>query len=90
LHGYGSYVDKFGYVAMDFANSGYDVIGFDFRGFGHSEGPRGLIENTDNFIKDAIKFVEKAKEHYYEIYKNVKMQFVGYGYSLGGACAVAV
>jgi len=34
-----------------FAEAGYDVIGIDQRGFGHSEGVRGRIEST-SVIRD--------------------------------------
>jgi alpha-beta hydrolase superfamily lysophospholipase len=37
-HGYGSYVGKFAYVAKYFVEAGYDVIGYDYLGFGLSEG----------------------------------------------------
>jgi|LauGreDrversion4_2_1035121.scaffolds.fasta_scaffold137585_2 alpha-beta hydrolase superfamily lysophospholipase len=42
-HGYGSYVDKFAYIAKIFVENGFDVIGMDYKGFGHSEGIRGFI-----------------------------------------------
>lgn len=48
-HGYGSYVDKFAYVAKLFTEKGIDVIGMDYKGFGHSEGTRGLIEDRHQF-----------------------------------------
>ena len=36
MHGYGSYINKFAYIAKVFAEHGYDVVGFDFKGFGYS------------------------------------------------------
>lgn len=61
MHGYGSYVDKFAYVSKYFVENGYEVVGFDFKGFGYSEGTRGLIDNTEEFLKDALNFYEKIK-----------------------------
>lgn len=63
FHGYGSYVGKFAYIGEKIAEQGFDFVGFDYRGFGKSEGVRGLI-STDIFIKDAVSFVEKVKEFY--------------------------
>ena len=49
FHGYGSYGDKFAYIARHWSDSLYDVIAYDYKGFGHSEGPRSLINDTKGF-----------------------------------------
>lgn len=61
-------------------NHGYDLLVFDYRGYGTSEGepePKGVYE-------DSLAAIKKA----HELYKKNKAQiFVVYGQSLGGALA---
>lgn len=47
IPGYGDYVQRYGYFAKDFAQHGYDVVGMDTVGSGHSEGSRGVQESLD-------------------------------------------
>jgi alpha-beta hydrolase superfamily lysophospholipase len=47
VHGYGAYAGEFAFYLREFANQGYQVFGMDQRGFGHSEGERGLFESDD-------------------------------------------
>jgi len=56
-HGYGSYVGKFAFYAKIFQEQGFDVIGMDFKGFGHSEGLRGFIEDRADFYEEGFDFV---------------------------------
>jgi len=41
FHGYGTYTGKFGY----FADCGDDFVGFNFRGFGRTQGQQGHIHS---------------------------------------------
>lgn len=52
FHGYGSYTGKYGYYAKYFADSGYDFVGFDFRGFGKTSGQRGHIDSWHQHMQD--------------------------------------
>jgi acylglycerol lipase len=45
IHGFGDYCGRYAYFAKQFAEHGYDFVGFDQRGFGRSEGPRGIFES---------------------------------------------
>ena len=47
---------RFAHVAKALAEDGFDVIGIDQRGFGHSEGRRGLIESKHVIIEDQMEF----------------------------------
>jgi alpha-beta hydrolase superfamily lysophospholipase len=66
------------------------VIGFDYKGFGRSDGVRGLIESTQGFIDDGVHFISKSKEHYLTLYPDKKFNFISYGLSMGGALCLAV
>lgn len=58
MHGYGDYTARYAYFAKYFSNAGYDFVGLDQRGFGYSEGRRGIIESEDYFIEDQLKHIE--------------------------------
>lgn len=90
FHGYGSYVGKFAYIAKQFAEHGYDVVGYDYPGFGLSEGPRGEIHNSEYFIQDGIEFITKLRTEYQTIYPKSNIPLVAIGYSQGAAAALGV
>jgi alpha-beta hydrolase superfamily lysophospholipase len=50
LHGYGPYVGKFAFIAKKFSEQGYDFVGYDYPGFGLSEGPRGYVKDKEQFV----------------------------------------
>jgi pimeloyl-ACP methyl ester carboxylesterase len=80
-------VDKFAYIAKPFVEAGYDVIGMDYKGFGHSEGLRGFINDRNEFYDNGYQFVKKARKFYSELYPSVgeNIPFFTMGYSQGGA-----
>ena len=80
VHGFGDYVGRFGYLAKAFANQGYDFVGIDQRGYGHSEGRRGVIESEKIALDDLLSFNEKQRA------KGVPIFLVGH--SLGGALSI--
>lgn len=49
-HGNGGSMDRWGYVAQDFTDRGYEVFMTDYRGYGKSE---GNIESEEQFVSDA-------------------------------------
>lgn len=53
LHGMTSHLNEGAYVAKELSKKGYEVVGFDQRGFGKSEGTRGYIRDFEMFMKDA-------------------------------------
>ena len=89
-HGYGSYVDKFAFVAKLFVEQGYDVIGMDFKGFGHSAGLRGFINDRNEFYDNGFQFVKKARKFYQDLYPGKHVPFLTMGYSQGGALALGI
>ena len=79
FHGYGSWTGKYGYYAKYFADQGYDVVGFDFRGFGRTKGQSGHLSSWEQHIKDCWTYYDIVRADYDE-----KIPFIGCGYSLGG------
>ena len=49
---------RYGFLAKRLAARGYDVVGVDQRGFGHSEGQRGFIESKEVMADDILAFTE--------------------------------
>ena len=45
VHGYGDYAGRYAYFARKFAENGYDFNTIDQRGYGHSDGRRGVFES---------------------------------------------
>ena len=46
ISGYGDYAGRYAWLAKLIAGRGYDVVGVDWRGFGHSEGKRGILGSS--------------------------------------------
>lgn len=80
FHGNSANLHRWGKIAGEFTEFGYDVLVMDYRGYGKSSGPR----NEDLLYSDAQFFYNFAKK----IYGEEKM--VVYGRSLGGVFALKV
>ena len=52
IHGYGAHCNFMGFFFKEFAESGYEVITMDQRGFGYSEGERGFIHDSETIYDD--------------------------------------
>ena len=85
FHGFGSSVTLFGLHGNRFAAAGYDFVGFDYKGFGKSEGPRGHLESAELMLADSTAFITQVKEYYKKSLPSVNLTYIGIGYSLGGA-----
>ncbi len=53
---------SFEYYAAKFAKAGIASIGFDYRGFGRSEGLRGYIRKHEDTVADFLSFLQLAKQ----------------------------
>jgi acylglycerol lipase len=58
FHGWNEHINRHSHVAQRFASEGFDCYGFDFRGFGHSGGHRGYIDDYHKYADDAERFCE--------------------------------
>ncbi|QOW10041.1 lysophospholipase [Kaistella flava (ex Peng et al. 2021)] len=80
FHGNTANLHRWGKVANEYTQFGYDVLIMDYRGYGKSSGPR----NEEFLYSDAQFCYDFAKKHYGE------NKTVVYGRSLGGAFAIKV
>ena len=85
IHGFGDYSGRYGYLAKQLSEAGYDVVAIDQRGFGNSEGTRGYI--TEEMARDdLINFTEKVVEKY----GGADVPLFTIGHSLGGALSMII
>jgi len=61
IHGFGSYCERYAFLAQMWAGAGYEVFGLDQRGFGNSGGERGFYEDSHG---DLYLFVFKVIQQY--------------------------
>lgn len=78
IHGHGEHIERYEHVAHTLNAAGYSVIGYDHRGHGQSEGPRGHIPSYDLLLDDMTRFRQEVQEYYPDI-----PHFV-WGHSMGG------
>ena len=64
MHGYGSYGEHMAHIAKFVASAGYDVYAMDMRGFGHSEGDKGIIEKAQHIYDDYWMFIFEVVRKY--------------------------
>jgi len=60
VHGVGEHSGRFGNVVSALTAHGYVVVGYDHRGFGHSPGQRGHINDWSEYREDLDAFLERA------------------------------
>ena len=66
FHGAGEYAGRYGHLAQRIASHGYDVVAYDQRGFGYSEGRRGVHERQEILVGDAMTHIRMVKERFGE------------------------
>ena len=79
VHGLGEHIERYAHVAATLNTGGWDVHGWDHRGHGHSQGPRGDIPDHDALLRDTARVIDAVRQP--------GKRFVLLGHSLGGAIA---
>lgn len=79
VHGLGEHTGRYAHIAEALTKIGYNLIGFDLRGHGLSEGKRGHTPDYDYIMDDVELFLEKSSE----FFGSDQPHFL-YGHSLGG------
>jgi len=70
------------HIAKRLAESNCEILAFDQKGHGKSQGPRGKIRSLQNYVKDQVRFIEATHK------KDLPVFLVGE--SMGGAISVLV
>lgn len=79
VHGIGEHIGRYEHVAQRYVDANYIFRGFDLRGHGKSDGPRGHALSYDQLVNDIDQFIQMAHTAYPDL------PVFLYGHSLGGA-----
>lgn len=82
VHGLGEHIGRYEHVASFLTNAGFILAGFDLRGHGQSEGPKGHTPTYDHLMDDVADYLRETNKRYLTM-----SQFL-YGHSLGGNIVV--
>lgn len=64
VHGLGEHIGRYEHVARHLTQAGWAVVGYDHRGHGQSEGPRGRMRQDDDLLHDLASVVDATRAHY--------------------------
>ncbi|MDB4731939.1 lysophospholipase [Planctomicrobium sp.] len=78
VHGLGEHSGRYQHVIEVLNSAGLNVVQFDHRGHGHSEGPRGHLADYDDFLDDVSLVLQQMTS------KRPNHKIVLYGHSMGG------
>jgi alpha-beta hydrolase superfamily lysophospholipase len=79
-HGLGEHIGRYEHVAAQLNRWGWSVLGYDQRGHGRSEGPRGRLAGGDDLLRDLARLVDAVRA-------SSSGPLVLLGHSLGGLVA---
>jgi len=80
VHGLGEHVGRYAHVASRLNRAGWSVIGYDQRGHGRSEGPRGRLASEHDLLADLACVIDAVRAE-------SQGRLVLLGHSLGGLVA---
>lgn len=75
IHGFGEHAKRYDREATVFNEAGYDVIAYDQRSHGKSDGQLGYIDDFQHYIQDLSSFIDAA---------NKEKPFIIFAHSFGG------
>jgi alpha-beta hydrolase superfamily lysophospholipase len=58
VHGLGEHIGRYAHVAKQLNAWGWSVLGYDQRGHGRSEGPRGHLNHSDDLLQDLARVID--------------------------------
>ncbi len=79
VHGYAEHLGRYEHVIEALIRGGYDVVGMDDRGHGHSGGRRAAVRDFDAFVDDLDLLIDTKAHGYGPVYL--------LGHSMGGLIA---
>jgi len=78
VHGIAEHSGRWEYVGERLASRGYVVLGYDWRGHGESEGPRGHADTFEHMVDDLEEIMDSVRSD---------LPLIVYGHSAGGLIA---
>ncbi len=79
VHGMGEHSRRYDHLTAYWAQQGYASAGFDLRGHGRSEGPRGHTPSYDHLMNDTALFLDRVTREW------AGLPVTLYGHSMGGS-----
>ena len=61
VHGLGEHIGRYEHVAAQLRRGGWHVVGYDQRGHGASEGPRGRLHHPDDLLRDLALVIDAVR-----------------------------
>ena len=61
VHGLGEHIGRYAKVAAQLNGFGWNVVGFDQRGHGASDGPRGGLRQPDDLLRDLAQVIDALR-----------------------------
>jgi len=61
VHGLGEHCRRYAALAADLTASGWQVVSYDLRGHGRSEGPRGALRQPDDLLRDLGTVIDAVR-----------------------------
>lgn len=83
IHGLGEHIGRYKWDGEALTQAGYVLAGFDQRGFGKSQGPRGFTPSLETYFDDFDSFLTKVADRY------PGLPLFLYGLSAGGVLVLA-
>ena len=80
VHGLGEHIGRYEHVAAQLLRCGRNVIGYDQRGHGESEGARGRLNHPDDLLRDLARVIDTVRHR-------LPGPLVLLGHSMGGLVA---
>ena len=82
IHGHGEHSGRYSHVARHLVEHGFAVRTYDQRGFGRSEGRRGLVESFGQLVDDLALFVQHVRR------TSDDPPYMLFAHSMGGPVAI--
>jgi alpha-beta hydrolase superfamily lysophospholipase len=79
VHGLGEHIGRYAHVAARLNQEGWHVAGYDHRGHGRSDGPKGKITSDDDLLRDLSQMIDAMR--------HTPGRLVLLGHSMGGLIA---
>ena len=79
VHGLGEHIGRYAHVAAALNEQGWDVHGWDHRGHGRSQGPRGDVPDAQALLRDTARVIDAVRRP--------GGRFMVVGHSMGGVVA---
>jgi alpha-beta hydrolase superfamily lysophospholipase len=64
VHGLGEHIGRYQHVAAHLNGWGWNAIGYDHRGHGHSEGGKGLLNTADDLLIDLASVIDTVRQQH--------------------------